>query len=263
MGCHLHDLIEAVQQQRIMCLDPISDEDFREILRVFNSAASRSICFDMGDIDEFPNFAPVYELVKSPFPDCWFECNFTHTDGTQIILGMLVVVREEVQITSFRRKNNQWLIRGVIFADVLSSKDFRVFPAVDIVAQELKEHRLVLSTFLSALNCSNVKRVEHKPEPKLQKARQKRGKHPLFSHWTLELAIPKSSPGNEKHNGTHASPRVHLRRGHPRQYAPEKWTWVQPCVVGTGKGIVTKDYAAKFEGAEKAEPAPTIGTTGP
>jgi len=252
MGCHLHDLIEAVQQKRIMCLDPIGDEDYREILRVFNNVAPQSICFDMGDIDEFPSIAPVSELVKVPFPDCWFECNFTHTDGTQIILGMLVVDREGVQITSFRRKHNQWLIRGVILADALSSKDFQVFPAIDIVAQEMKEHRLVLSTFLSALNCSNVKRVEHKPEPKLQNARQKRGKQPLFSHWTLELSIPKTAPENEKHNGTHASPRVHLRRGHPRQYAPEKWTWVQPCVVGNGRGIVTKDYAAKYEETEQA-----------
>lgn len=252
MSCHLHDLIEAVQEKRLMCLDPISDENFMEILSVFNRVAAQSICFDMGDIDEFPNIVPVYELVIAPFPDCWFECNFTHTDGTQIVLGMLVTVREKVQITSFRRKHNKWLIRGVIFANKLSSKEFQVFPAIDIVAQELKEHKIVLSTFLSALNCSNVKRVEHKPDLKLQKARQKRGKHPLFSHWTLELAIPKTSLEIGKLSGTHATPRVHLRRGHPRQYAPEKWTWVQPCVVGTVRGLVTKDYAAKFGSHEQA-----------
>ncbi|MEA5115956.1 MAG: hypothetical protein VB050_18220 [Geobacteraceae bacterium] len=253
MGCHLHDLIEAVQQKRLMCLDIISDEDFREILHAFRNAAPRSICFDMGDIDEFPSITPVSELVKAPFSDCWFECNFKHTDGTQIILGMLVVISERVQITSFRRKHNQWLVRGVIFTDTLSSRNFQVYPAIDIVAEELKQHKLVLSTFLSALNCRNVKQVEHKPESKLQKVRQKRGKQSLFSSWTLELAIPKMSTENEKLNGTHASPRVHLRRGHPRQYAPEKWTWVQPCMVGTHKGIVSKDYLAKYDGAEKSE----------
>lgn len=208
----------------------------------------------MGAIDDFPDISPVYELVKVPFADCWFEFDFIHTDGTQIIVGIMVVVQEKVQITSFRRKHNQWMIRGVIFADTLSScGNFEVFPAIDIVAQELKEHKIVLSTFLSALNCSNVKRVEHKPEPKLQKARQKREKQPLFSFWTLELSIPKTSPETEKLNGTHASPRVHLRRGHPRQYAPEKWTWVQPCVVGTARGIVTKEYAAKYESTEKVD----------
>lgn len=255
MGCHLHDLIEAVQQNKILCLDPISDEDFNEILRVFKVVAPQSICFDMGDIDEFPEIAPVYGLVKEPFADCWFELNFTHTDGTQIILGLLVVVRDKVQITSFRRKNKQWMIRGVIFVDSLSStQNFEAFPAIEIVANELKEHKLALTTFLSALNCNNVKRIEHKPESKLQKARQKRGKQPLFSHWTLELSIPKSSQENANLNGTHESPRVHLRRGHPRQYAQGKWTWVQACVVGKGKGIVTKDYFTKFESTENKFP---------
>jgi hypothetical protein len=248
MGCHLHDLIDAVQENKLLCLDPISDEDFNEIIRGFSAVAPQSICFDMGDIDEFPEIAPVYELAKEPFPTCWFEFNFTHSDGTQIILGMLVVVRDEVQITSFRRKHKQWMIRGVIFTESLSSlKNFEAFPAIDIVAKELQEHKIVLSTFLSALNCNNVKRIEHKPEQKLQKARKKRGKKPLFSHWTLELSIPKTSQENIPLGGTHASPRVHLRRGHPRQYAPGKYTWVQPCVVGRGKGIVTKDYVAKFE----------------
>jgi len=252
MGCHLHDLIEAVQQKRIMCLDPISDGEYRDILRGFNAVAPQLVCFDMGDIDEFPGGAPVYELVKAPFANCWFECNFTHTDGTQIILGMVVVVGDEVQITSFRRKHNQWLIRGVLFVDALSSwQNFKIFPPIDIVAQELKEHKLVLSTFLSALNCSNVTRVEQQPEPKLQKARQKRGKQPLYSYWTLQLTIPKNTTETERLGGTHASPRVHLRRGHPRKYAPDKWTWVQPCVVSTGKGIVAKEYAAEFEPVER------------
>jgi len=211
MGCHLHDLIDAVNQNNILCLDPICDEDFNRIIRGVKAVAPQSICFDMGDIDEFPEMAPIYELVKAPFSDCWFEFNFTHTDGTQIILGMLVVVRDKVQITSFRRKYKQWMIRGVIFIDSLSSSpNFDAFPAIDIVAEELKEHKLVLSTFLSALSCNNVKRVEHNPELKLQKARQKRGKQPIFSHWTLELSIPKSSQESSNLNGTHASPRVTL-----------------------------------------------------
>lgn len=251
MGCHLHELIEAAQEKNILCLDPISVDDFNEIIRVFNNIAPQSVCFDMGDVDEVPEIVPIYELVKEPYQDCWFECNFTHTDGTTIILGMLVIVRDKVQITSFRRKNKKWMIRGVILLDSLSArKNYDVFPAIEIVAKELQEHKLLLSTFLSALNCNNVKKIEQKPEIKLQKSREKRGKKPLFSHWTLELSIPKSTKENSPLNGKHASPRVHLRRGHPRQYASGKFTWVQPCVVGKGKGIVTKDYSAKYETKE-------------
>jgi len=44
--------------------------------------------------------------------------------------------------------------------------------------------------------------------------------------------------------GTHASPALHLRRGHARQYSPGLYTWVQPCIVGNKKdGLVHKDYA--------------------
>ena len=118
--------------------------------------------------------------------------------------------------------------------------------AFDIDAAEFDIGKQVIDVvlaFLSAINCTNVRRAEHKPDAKLQKARAKRGKQPLFSYWTLELDLsrPESS---ESLGGTHASPRLHLRRGHARQYAPGKWTWVQPCAVGNkSAGMVHKDYA--------------------
>jgi hypothetical protein len=101
-----------------------------------------------------------------------------------------------------------------------------------------------VTRFLSALNCININRIEHKPSEKLQKARAKRGKQPLFSYWTLEIDLPKSRAAGEDYGGTHASPRVHLRRGHPRKYAPGKYCWVQPHVVGNkAAGMVHKDYS--------------------
>jgi hypothetical protein len=251
MGCQLHDLIESVNLQKIDCIDPIIDHDFMQIIKVFKNVAPQAICFDIGNIDELPDISPVYEMVREPFPTCWFEANFTYTDGKQIIIGLLVIVREEVQVTSFRRKNKQWQIRGGFTAESLSEwRKYEIFPDHAYSEEEIKQHKLVLSTFLSALNCSNVTRVEHKPDPKLQKSRKKRGKLPLFSHWTLELSVPKNSPEKQVANGTHSSPRVHLRRGHPRQYARGKYTWVQPCMVGKSKGIVTKDYSAKYLNTE-------------
>ena len=96
------------------------------------------------------------------------------------------------------------------------------------------------------MNCSNIIKVEHNPDEKLQKARIKRGKKPLFSYWTLQLSIPNEREEGASLGGTHASPRVHLRRGHARQYAPGKYTWVQPCAVGNKSlGVIHKDYAVK------------------
>lgn len=100
----------------------------------------------------------------------------------------------------------------------------------------------LIAQFLSALHCTNVFRQRHPPSEKLQKARTKRGKAPLFSYWTLQLG--QKNERGESLGGTHASPRVHLRRGHPRQYAPGKYTWVQPHAVGHRElGMVHKDYS--------------------
>jgi hypothetical protein len=53
--------------------------------------------------------------------------------------------------------------------------------------------------------------------------------------------------------GAHASPRLHLRRGHARQFAPGKWTWVRDCAVGNKvAGVISKDYALKRIGGSHA-----------
>lgn len=68
---------------------------------------------------------------------------------------------------------------------------------------------------------------------------------PLFSYWTLHLTHTDGTP--RPMGGTHNSPRVHLRRGHPRQYAPGRWTRVQPCAVGSpSRGMVHKDYDTRL-----------------
>nr|MCF1501516.1 hypothetical protein [Allorhizobium sp. Av2] len=43
--------------------------------------------------------------------------------------------------------------------------------------------------------------------------------------------------------GSHASPRLHLRRGHLRRL-PEKTVWVRAAMIGAASetGTVTKDY---------------------
>jgi len=104
------------------------------------------------------------------------------------------------------------------------------------------EYVCAVRVFFTAMNCKNVVAKEVVHDAKLQKAREKRGKKPLFSFWTLELKQEKTEKC-EGYGGTHNSPRLHLRRGHPREYAPGKWTWVQPCAVGNkALGLIHKDY---------------------
>lgn len=75
--------------------------------------------------------------------------------------------------------------------------------------------------------------------------RAKKGKGPLKFTWHTVTIGPRPERKDGK-GGTHASPRLHDRRGHWRTYASGKKGWVKECKVGSpSKGIVFKDYKIK------------------
>lgn len=96
--------------------------------------------------------------------------------------------------------------------------------------------------FCCALSCSNVDFKDTvQPPQQLNRARAKKGLTEFFSYHVL--TVGGGSHGSSGGGGTHASPRVHLRRGHIRRL-PDKRVWVNACVVGDkSRGMVVKDYA--------------------
>lgn len=101
----------------------------------------------------------------------------------------------------------------------------------------------VVWNIFAVMACSNVRTRDHQPDAALNKKRAKAGKVPLVSYKTLEIVVPNTRyEGGGPGGGTHASPRVHLRRGHIRKIADGKTVWVQACVVGSKHGMVLKDY---------------------
>lgn len=89
----------------------------------------------------------------------------------------------------------------------------------------------------------------YRPTPKRTFINQKRGakgKPALSFDWhTVEIVPPAKK--NDPQGGTHASPRLHDRRGHWRMMKKTgKRVWVRHCKVGdASKGVVFKDYAVK------------------
>ena len=70
------------------------------------------------------------------------------------------------------------------------------------------------------------------------------GKLPTYD-WTTVWIEP-SKPRQESKGGTHASPRLHERRGHLRRLKTGKNVWVKSCKVGdASKGAIFHDYAIK------------------
>lgn len=206
-----------------------------------------AICFYAGRYEEGEKLRPEMSLARLPYPVTWFE--FDNSGG--YIVGVLGVDCGDgvFTLSAFERDlDKDWILVGVEqFTQGSSDYGTTASGEFDKDDDLLHAYCLIAIQFIGLLNCSNINRIEHKPSEKLQKARAKRGKKPLFSYWTLEIDLPKSRAVGEDYGGTHASPRLHLRRGHPRQYAPGKWCWVQPHVVGNkAAGMVHKDYAAKY-----------------
>lgn len=99
--------------------------------------------------------------------------------------------------------------------------------------------------FICALSCKNVeiRDSDIKPSKVKQMIRKNKGKIPLFTHKILSLNDKPMGESKASKGGTHASPSMHLRRGHIRNLK-DRHIWVNSCVVGKEKdGVVVKSYS--------------------
>jgi len=95
------------------------------------------------------------------------------------------------------------------------------------------------------IKLSERKSEAHMPivqDTPINRKRVAKGKRPIFDWHTVTIG-PWASKA-EPQGGTHASPRLHDRRGHWRTIKPSgKRVWVRACKVGdASKGVVFKEY---------------------
>jgi hypothetical protein len=125
-----------------------------------------------------------------------------------------------------------------------------------------RDEATVLIQACSVINCANVTTVDVPPSPALNKKRQAKGNQPFFSYKVLQLNQDRHAPsGREWAGGHHESPRMHLRRGHPRRLE-SKTVWVRASLVGTKYGFAAKDYELRPV-KPPAPQDPGGGTPGP
>lgn len=240
MANHLSDLLDACRSGELLFSQESSPRWHEHAPALAVSLGANAVCFDAGRIESMVGFRVVPELARLPYETCWIE--FESEDN--FVCALLTEEGKGVggHIWTKNKASRDWMFRcAFLCANDGGKTQFQAIRSKED-ADQLNEVVAAFRCFLCALNCTNVRRVEHKADEKLQKARARRGKRPLFSTWTLELDLSRPESGDSL-GGTHASPRLHLRRGHARQYAPGKWTWVQPCVVGNkAAGMIHKDY---------------------
>jgi len=87
--------------------------------------------------------------------------------------------------------------------------------------------------------------TQYVPSTLRRKAKAKhKHKHPLIQYKLLKLDLSKLEVRPVPGGGHHASPRLHLRRGHWRAYKSGHRKWINPMWVGDKeKGMVVKSYS--------------------
>lgn len=123
--------------------------------------------------------------------------------------------------------------------------------AYAMMAQDTNDEFMAVMELIEILSCRNVSTNSVAPPAALNKKRSSKGKVPFFEYKVLMLdPTQESASGTGVAKGTHASPRVHLRRGHIRRL-PDRNIWVNATVVGNKQmGMVSKDYAVRAPGSE-------------
>lgn len=224
--------------------------------------------FDIGNQADVSDMANVAwdTLVRPPYPVCLFQMteattstvhwflveDFSSEDIVNIQFSRFGLFADGFNLpfiwTHFLKKDDE--IKFIVFKDFEHNEQMSQ-KELDTHCEEEDEYAWTvraakhLSHCFAVLACSNVETQENKPPRFINEKRIKKGKVPFFSYWTLHIKQNKSVKNNEQ-SGTHASPRLHLRRGHIRRLEGGKTVWVTHCLVGEkSTGIVQKDYLIK------------------
>lgn len=223
-----------------------------------------------------------FDLLRLPYPVVALEIPVTHSDrleGIQATKSLLIAWTREadcawpsvddandaINFTELVYWNHEWRLRPGVCGFSPSAPDFRggktvaskgsaTFPEYfgGCTLQEIESELggmfssgfNAIIEFCVKVNCENVVQDRLAPSKVMNQKRVSKGKTPFFTYRFLQIPSPRSE--EVPVGGTHASPRMHLRRGHPRRLATGKVTWVRNAIVGNPSiGVVDKTYVVR------------------
>lgn len=193
---------------------------------------------------------PLQEF-KPPFEKCMVVFEGKTTSGKLMQMFMTVVgsdPEEGIVLSVWRASSSHPPVKSPVLVYAVDDGLVR-YGAVDEAEHiDEKEAQMVLG-FVSAWYTSLAKTAEAfvpYAKPTFTNRRKiSEGKAPSYD-WRTVIIEPSQSERPHQ-GGTHASPRLHDRRGHLRRLKSGKNVWVKPCKVGDAtKGSVFHDYEVRY-----------------
>lgn len=196
--------------------------------------------FDVGDLPRDVEFVADEDLLRLPYRDTAvvgrdsdgskFMFVLIGGDNSVSVGGMLFTGPYPAYIDPFSYINTPEGLR-VYGKDGKKPDRAKYMPAMAIIG-----------VFLASLRKPTTAYIPTPRKSLINSKRAAKGKGPVLFDWhTVEVAP--IAPKTPHLGGTHASPRLHDRRGHWRNMRSGKRVWVRDCKVGDpSKGAIFKDY---------------------
>lgn len=194
------------------------------------------------------------EIWNLPYDKVYFEMQETEL-GTPLA-AVLHKIEDQIEGTFFTpvEDKNERIIGMIPNGILMHQKNGKVvFNSIrkrveidELIIKNSYSLMFYIKKALEVINCSNVVIVENEPSRFVNQRKKQKGLCPLFTYKTLHITNEEKKIYRKNGNGTHESPRLHLRRGHIRKLPTGKRIWVQSCLVGDpAKGFSDKDYLVK------------------
>ena len=203
--------------------------------------------FDMGHMPQYSQVTIGQDdLVSLPYPRTMIVG--IDADGHKVSVALIAGPERSVAVGGFLIDGFKLdAIEPFVYLD--TPEGLRLYPADDGRPQPDRQKAFtvvaVIAHFLRKLDAKPEMYAPTEKKSLINQKRKAKGKGPVIFDWHT-VTVEKPKPKQEPKGGTHASPRLHDRRGHWRTYPSGKRGWVKACKVGDGsKGVVFKDYKIK------------------
>lgn len=202
--------------------------------------------FDCRNIPELLEARVDDELFAMPYPRTAFVG--VDTDGSKFCVA-LIAGDNHVSVAG-RYDTGKFPANIEPFSYINTDEGLRIYGGEGRQPPPREHYLPVIALITRFVQSLDTTQTAYLPTPKksfLNAARASKGKPPVLFDWHTVEIVPKQAK-NAPLGGTHASPRLHDRRGHWRTCKTGKKVWVKACKVGdASKGVVFKDYKVVTE----------------